>query len=278
MRVQALSARRARQCGCAWSGASLPRRRSWAMRSNVAKRQRQGVRGLRLLLTLRRHVDGSLRHARLDELDVGRWARVVERIVVSAEVRRVIRDRDEAHDEAERQCDERVQDRDPPVVQFEADGLGEAPAHLHDEDLHARREDDDHDEHGVGVDALEDVPVVVDAPCVELVEDLAPHERVEDDREVGVVVADHALLAAVLVEHGLALNARTLQAVDDVTAEEALAQNGAVLVVRGAAVQEHNHQERQLERRLHQDVTHHRVVEQRSGAAVRLAVEQVGGR
>eukprot|EP00906_Rhabdomonas_costata_P035606 RCo050024 len=72
-----------------------------------------------------------------------------------------------------------------PLVPLQAGSLHEGPGHLHGEDLEADDDSSDHQEHlGLSPDPAEAVELSVNLPCVELVEDLHPDERVEDDRAV----------------------------------------------------------------------------------------------
>jgi hypothetical protein len=60
------------------------------------------------------------------------------------------------------------------------------PAELHDKDLQEHLDKHHTQINIVGKDALEDVQLVVDLSTVDLVEQLTPHKRVEDDRKVMV--------------------------------------------------------------------------------------------
>jgi hypothetical protein len=51
----------------------------------------------------------------------------------------------------------------------------------HDETLKSDDENHDHNEHGIGMNLFHEVPFIIDLSCAQHVEDLHPHEHVEDD-------------------------------------------------------------------------------------------------
>ncbi|KAI6752433.1 hypothetical protein HG530_013802 [Fusarium avenaceum] len=111
--------------------------------------------------------------------------------------------REDAHKHTPRQTESCNDNRDSPLHAIEAIGVDveNTVADEDDGDLQADHDHVDEDEEPVSVDSDKDVKLIVEATTVELVEDLHPHEDVEDD---SVELELFALDAEVVVEDGAA--------------------------------------------------------------------------
>mmetsp|Transcript_6663 Transcript_6663/g.19751 ORF Transcript_6663/g.19751 Transcript_6663/m.19751 type:complete len:513 (-) Transcript_6663:2198-3736(-) len=151
----------------------------------------------------------------------------------------ILRNGNLPHDEPHGDGHEPQQDRGLPLLGIQGMGLGEISAVLHDAPLRQHREQDDGDEHGTLGHFLEGIKPISNVPRIELVEDLAIHERIENDGEV--------MAAPVL-------------AVEDL---------GTVL--------EEEHEEGELVSRLDEDVPPHGTVDEAGVALVWTSVEELEG-
>mmetsp|Transcript_12870 Transcript_12870/g.37363 ORF Transcript_12870/g.37363 Transcript_12870/m.37363 type:complete len:231 (+) Transcript_12870:78-770(+) len=153
---------------------------------------------------------------------------------------RVFGDGDQSHDEAHGQRDGSESDGALPLIPAQRRGLCEVASEFDDAPLRDHGERDDHEEHGGSVQGSHRIEAVANLAGVELVEDLAEHEGVEEDREV--------------------------------------VRRTVLAIVHDGALVEEEDQQPQLVRGLDEDVSPHRATDQAGIALVRSAVQQLQSR